>query len=74
MLQRFHDLKQLQNTFGEKLGPFGFDPFVMLVVDLMHEFELGVWKMIFKHLLRLLHAAALAGRLVSELDRRYMLL
>jgi hypothetical protein len=26
----------------------------MLVVDLMHEFELGVWKAIFIHLLRIL--------------------
>ena len=43
----------------------------MLVVDLLHEIELGIWKAIFKHLLRLLHAAAPAGRLVAELDRRY---
>jgi hypothetical protein len=42
----------------------------MLVVDLMHEFELGIWKTIFIHLIRLLHAAAPAGRLVTELDRR----
>lgn len=26
----------------------------MLVVDLMHEFELGVWKNVFIHLLRLM--------------------
>jgi hypothetical protein len=44
----------------------------MLVVDLLHEFELGVWKTVFKHLLRLLHAAAPGGRLVTELDRRYV--
>lgn len=43
----------------------------MLVVDLMHEFELGVWKVVFSHLIRILHAAAPAGGLVSELDRRY---
>lgn len=42
----------------------------MLVVDLLHEFELGVWKAVFKHLIRLLYAAAPAGRLVAELDRR----
>jgi hypothetical protein len=28
----------------------------MLVVDLLHEFELGVWKAIFTHLLRILYA------------------
>lgn len=61
-----------QNTFAEKLGCFGLDPYVMLVVDLMHEFELGVWKAVYIHLIRLLYAAAAAGRLVSELDRRYV--
>ena len=28
----------------------------MFVVDLLHEFELGVWKAIFTHLLRVLYA------------------
>ena len=28
----------------------------MLVVDLLHEFELGVWKAILTHLIRILHA------------------
>lgn len=40
----------------------------MLVVDLMHEFELGVWRDLFIHLLRILHAVD--KRLVDELDRR----
>jgi hypothetical protein len=62
--------RMLQNTFGEKLGSFGFNPFVMLVVDLLHEFELGIWKSIFTQLIRILYAAAPAGRLVTELDRR----
>lgn len=61
-----------QNTFVEKLSPFSFDPHQMLVVDLMHEFELGVWKSVFTHLIRILHAEAPGGRLVSELDRRYV--
>lgn len=42
----------------------------MLVVDLLHEFELGLWKAVFTHLIRLLYAAAPAGRLVTELNRR----
>jgi hypothetical protein len=42
----------------------------MLVVDIMHEFELGIWKAIFIHLIRLLYAAGPGGRLVTELDRR----
>ena len=28
----------------------------MFIPDLMHEFELGVWKAVFTHLLRILHA------------------
>jgi len=40
----------------------------MLVVDLMHEFELGVWKALFLHLLRMLYS--LDKTLVNELDRR----
>jgi hypothetical protein len=42
----------------------------MLVVDLLHEFELGVWKALFSHLIRVLYAAAPNGNLVNELDRR----
>ena len=37
----------------------------MLVVDLLHEFELGVWKALFTHLIRVLYAAAPNGNLPS---------
>lgn len=40
----------------------------MLVVDLLHEFELGVWKAVFIHLLRILDT--LKGRALADLDRR----
>ena len=43
----------------------------MLVVDLMHEFELGIWKALFTHLIRILSAAKAGDTLVSELDHRY---
>jgi hypothetical protein len=42
----------------------------MLVVDFMHEFELGVWKTLFTHLIRILYASAPGGQLVAELDER----
>jgi hypothetical protein len=42
----------------------------MLVVDFMHEFELGVWKALFTHLIRILYAAAPHARQVAELDER----
>jgi hypothetical protein len=57
-----------QNAFSHRLGSLGFDPFSMLVVDQMHEFELGVWKALFIHLLRILHSVD--DSLVAELDRR----
>jgi hypothetical protein len=40
----------------------------MFVNDLMHEFELGVWRAIFTHLLRILFSVDKA--LINELDRR----
>ena len=44
----------------------------MLVVDLLHKFELGVWKALFTHLIQILHAAAPHGSLVAKLDRQYV--
>jgi hypothetical protein len=40
----------------------------MLVVDFMHKFELGVWKAIFTHLIRIL--VANGGDAVQELNAR----
>ncbi|KAF8842659.1 hypothetical protein BDN67DRAFT_989041 [Paxillus ammoniavirescens] len=57
------------NAFSTRLGHTGFDLFMMLVVDLLHEFELGVWKGIFTHLLRILNSLK-KGEL-AELDHRY---
>ncbi|KAI0058498.1 hypothetical protein BV25DRAFT_1810603 [Artomyces pyxidatus] len=57
------------NAFSKKLSPLGFKLFDMLVVDLMHEIELGVWKNLFIHLIRLLDAVD--ESLKYELDRRY---
>ena len=42
----------------------------MLVPDLLHEFELGVWKAVFAHLIRILYAAG--GDLIQELNRQYV--
>jgi len=41
----------------------------MLIVDILHEFELGVWKALFIHLLRILEAKD--PNLLCELNRRY---
>ena len=46
-----------------------FDFFSLLVVDLMHEFELGVWKALFIHLIRIL--VAQGGTAIQEFNARY---
>ena len=61
-------LNNPKNTFAERLSPFGFDIFSSLVVDLMHEFELGILKSVLKHLIRILYA--LDPRLVTVLNER----
>lgn len=63
------DLSLSQNAFSKRLQPIGFNLFDMLVVDLMHEFELGVWKTLFIHLLRILRSVN--ASLLHELDHRY---
>jgi hypothetical protein len=61
-----------QSAFSTRLTGLEFNIFQALVVDFMHEFELGVWKMLFIHLIRLLYA--IDKKLVVEMDRRYVLL
>ncbi|KAG1845733.1 hypothetical protein DFJ58DRAFT_730795 [Suillus subalutaceus] len=60
-----------KNTFAENLGPLGFDTFRMLVVDFMHECELGTWKALFTLLIRLLYALPGGDCLVATLDSRF---
>ncbi|KAJ2925903.1 hypothetical protein H1R20_g11200, partial [Candolleomyces eurysporus] len=55
------------NAFVERLG-YSFNLPRMLAPDFMHEFELGVWKSPFTHLIRVLYAARPDGSGVIELD------
>jgi hypothetical protein len=55
----------LQNAFS-KLATYGFDLYKMIVVDILHDFLLGVWKAIFTHLIWILHAIGQAA--VDALD------
>ncbi|KAF9241995.1 hypothetical protein BU15DRAFT_28763, partial [Melanogaster broomeanus] len=61
-----------RNAFSEQLSEFhpSFNFFAMFIVDLLHEFELGVWKAIFTHLMRILCAAG--GTAVQELNWRHV--
>ncbi|KAH9487419.1 hypothetical protein JR316_0001494 [Psilocybe cubensis] len=58
-----------RNAFSTRLFQFGFNYFSMFVPDLLHEFELGVWKATFSHLLRILHAHA--ENSIQKLNERY---
>ena len=60
----------VKNAFSTALAEFDFDIFSKLTVDLMHEFELGFWKALFIHLLRILEAES--SSLLTELDHRYV--
>ncbi|THH05402.1 hypothetical protein EW146_g9914 [Bondarzewia mesenterica] len=64
-----NSLTPTRNIFSTRFRPFGFNFFNMLTVDLMHEFELGVWKAIFIHLLRILTAEG--GRTIVQLNNRF---
>lgn len=61
----------IQNAFSELLSDLGLDVFRILVPDVLHEFELGIWKAVFSHLVRILHS--ISESLVRELDRRYVI-
>ena len=61
----------MQNAFGERLSRFNFNPYEMLVVDPLHELDVGIWKEIFLHLIRTLYATQPDN--VAVLDHRYVL-
>ncbi|QRV80198.1 hypothetical protein RhiJN_08213 [Ceratobasidium sp. AG-Ba] len=56
------------NAFTQRLGN-EFNIYSALVVDQLHEVELGVWKSVFKHLVRLVHLNGNTS--VVELDKRF---
>jgi hypothetical protein len=56
----------LQNAFMRSIP--GLNIYELLTVDLLHEVELGVWKSLFTHIIRILSAHSTST--VSEFDRR----
>ncbi|KAJ7222643.1 hypothetical protein GGX14DRAFT_352730 [Mycena pura] len=60
------------NAFSDRLSQFGFNPFKMLVPDFMHEFELGVFKSFFIHLLRIMYAQK--ENAIENLNERFRLI
>lgn len=61
-----------QNAFTSKLSGFGFNLYEMMVVDLLHEFEIGVWKAIFTHLIRILYA--FGQDTIQDLNQRFLVI
>lgn len=68
MLMYFNSSSKNKNAFTEWLAPLGFNMYPIFVVDLLHEIELGTWRSLFIHLLRILECVG--GGLVNELDCR----
>ncbi|KAE9389208.1 hypothetical protein BT96DRAFT_1025149 [Gymnopus androsaceus JB14] len=62
-------LTAAKNSFAKRLLEYGFDIFKLLPPDILHEFELGKFKDVLIHILRILHA--LKDDSVSVLDQRY---
>ncbi|KAN0088931.1 hypothetical protein V8E55_005988 [Tylopilus felleus] len=57
------------NAFSQCITDEEFNFFLTLVVDLLHKFEIGIWKAVFTHLMHILYAAG--GTLVQQLNYRY---
>ena len=62
-------LQNLKGAFSERFAKYGVNHWKLFAPDIMHEFDLGVWKAILTHLLRILYAAG--NDALQELDRRY---
>ncbi|KAL6302742.1 hypothetical protein BKA93DRAFT_827245 [Sparassis latifolia] len=58
-----------ENAFAARLAEFLTSFFELFVPDFLHEWELGVWKQILIHLIRILHAVK--GGKVQEFDARF---
>ncbi|KAF9550311.1 hypothetical protein CPC08DRAFT_755181 [Agrocybe pediades] len=71
-MKRILDPKALTPTrsaFSRRLFDHGFNYYELFAPDLMHEFELGVWKAVFTHLLRMAHAYG--GDIILHINQRY---
>ena len=65
----FYVYTQLQGAFSVRFAEHGVNHWKLFAPDMMHEYELGVWKAILIHLLRILYAEG--GDAIQELDERY---
>ncbi|TBU23843.1 hypothetical protein BD311DRAFT_703164 [Dichomitus squalens] len=68
----FFSMAPVRSAFLQRFASFGCNLYKLFVPDLLHEFELGVWKGTFTHLIRILIAAGRDG--VQKLDDRYSMI
>ncbi|KAI0362987.1 hypothetical protein BV20DRAFT_959211, partial [Pilatotrama ljubarskyi] len=61
-------LNPIQSAFSVRLFPFGLNFYNLFAPDLLHEFELGVWKGVFRHIVHLI--AAQGDDMLKEFNRR----
>lgn len=59
-----------KSAFSEKLAHVGVNFFQWFLIDHMHEFEMGRWRDVFVHLLRII--TCFNPALINEIDRRYV--
>ncbi|KAI0701452.1 hypothetical protein C8T65DRAFT_788248 [Cerioporus squamosus] len=64
-------LNPIRSAFSTLLSDQGLDVYQLLAPDLMHEFELGVWKNTFAHLMRILEAPGVSGEIIQEFNNRF---
>ncbi|KAM6499872.1 hypothetical protein JOM56_005380 [Amanita muscaria] len=62
-------LTPTRNAYSTKFLTHGVNFYSLFVPDLLHEVELGVWKALFTHLIRILHAHG--NDSVQKLNSRY---
>ncbi|KAG8741835.1 hypothetical protein FRC12_015532, partial [Ceratobasidium sp. 428] len=60
-----------ENAFSRLLLPLKFEFYSIFVVDLLHEVELGVWKSLLTHLIRILYSCG--SETIAEFNRRFRL-
>ncbi|KAH9161682.1 hypothetical protein EDB89DRAFT_2029564 [Lactarius sanguifluus] len=66
-----HSMIPTRNAFSDKLSMVGQDYHGLFVVDLLHEFEIGIWKSVLTHLIRMLYAIPRGHDRVAILDARF---
>ncbi|KAI0747131.1 hypothetical protein C8Q80DRAFT_1220294 [Daedaleopsis nitida] len=62
-------LTPTRSAMSLRLREHGFNHYSLYVPDFLHEFELGVWKSIFTHFMRLLYAAG--GDKIQLFNKRF---